>query len=662
MKAKFNLKALFTVVLLLVAIAGQAQTFEQWQYMNRFNDVTKDIYSRAQQYYNKEVAPVMQHIKAFPAERSAEEVQKLQQDFKVAQDELHKLQYEEYNHSLRTPLEAVRVALEGNGWQKLDREVLQRFDKEWTNSSYLQFITTTEGVGFSAINDIVRKVTDLRLRGFAGSQQELGEVLQALAPMPEFAATDITVIRQRIKEKTQIIDNLSESLGEISSENEQYNELVQQRHNKVEKWYDIREELDNALLDACKYCLSAPCDKKGAYSWMRKQVEPKLDSVFHKSYRERRNRYRVVLANYDQYTTEVEDFLNLIFVYVKSGQLTEERKNEIASLLHDLDYYRLYYAGRKEPKAVSSPYLDGIIEDFEQMLNNSFEGGVEKYTELTERLWGNQQYLAQLAEEEKRIKETERIKNNGKLKETFSVNGVTFTMVKVVGGTFTMGATAEQGNDAEDHEKPAHRVTLSSYYIGQTEVTQELWQVVMGYSGSHVKHADGKDSKRPVTDASWNKCQEFINKLNQLTGMNFRLPTEAEWEFAARGGTKSRGYKYSGSNDIDVVAWYWVSGDIYGRNNSSECVATKQPNELGLYDMTGNVWEWCQDWYGENYYGSSPSSNPTGPLSGSAHVIRGGSHNSGNWNDGGARSCRVANRRRGNADYYYDLLGFRLAL
>ena len=210
MKVNINVKALFMVALLLAAVAGQAQTWEQWQYMNNLDNTTKDLYDRAQQYYNKEVAPVMQQLNAFPAERNADEIKKMQQDLKVAQDELYKLQYEEYRYSLRTPLEAISVELERNGWQKLDREVLQRFDKEWTNSSYLQLITSNQGVGFSAINDIVSNVTDLRLRGFANSKQELGEVLQALAPSPEFAATDITVIRQRIKEKTQIIDNLSD--------------------------------------------------------------------------------------------------------------------------------------------------------------------------------------------------------------------------------------------------------------------------------------------------------------------------------------------------------------------------------------------------------------------------------------------------------------------
>ena len=233
---------------------------------------------------------------------------------------------------------------------------------------------------------------------------------------------------------------------------------------------------------------------------------------------------------------------------------------------------------------------------------------------------------------------------NPPVTETFTVNGVTFTMVTVEGGTFMMGATAEQGNDADDREKPVHQVTLSSYCIGQTEVTQALWQAVMGSNPSYFQG----DLQRPVEQVSWDDCQTFITRLNELTGKAFRLPTEAEWEYAARGGNKSHGYKYAGSNDINEVAWY--------RDNSSMPVATKAPNELGLYDMSGNVWEWCQDWYGS--YSSNAQSNPTGPASGSNRVIRGGCW--GNY----ARLCRVSCRSYsgpGPSDAANGL-GLRLAL
>ena len=237
----------------------------------------------------------------------------------------------------------------------------------------------------------------------------------------------------------------------------------------------------------------------------------------------------------------------------------------------------------------------------------------------------------------------------------YTVNGVSFKMVGVEGGTFTMGATAEQGSNAESHEKPTHQVTLSSYCIGQTEVTQELWVAVMGSNPSYFKG----NLQRPVEYVSWDDCQTFITKLNRLTGANFRLPTEAEWEYAARGGNKSQGYKYSGSNTIGNVAWYYDNAYSMGRNNSNygtHPVATKAPNELGLYDMSGNVWEWCQDWYGSSYYSSSPTNNPTGPTTGSYRVYRGGG-----WIDG-AGSCRVSHRNYASPSGTFIDLGLRLAL
>ncbi|MBP9995143.1 MAG: SUMF1/EgtB/PvdO family nonheme iron enzyme, partial [bacterium] len=229
--------------------------------------------------------------------------------------------------------------------------------------------------------------------------------------------------------------------------------------------------------------------------------------------------------------------------------------------------------------------------------------------------------------------------------KTFTVNGVSFEMVAVNGGTFTMGATSEQGSDAYDWEKPAHSVTLSDYYIGKFEVTQELWEAVMGSNPSSFK-----GSKLPVESVSWDDCQTFIRKLNSLTGANFRLPTEAEWEYAARGGSRSRGYKYSGSNSIGEVAWY---DDNSG--SKTHTVGTKSPNELGIYDMSGNVWEWCQDWYGN--YSSGFQTNPQGPSSASNRVYRGGS-----WYNLYAGDCRVSNRSYGTPDYRNYYLGLRLAL
>ncbi len=231
---------------------------------------------------------------------------------------------------------------------------------------------------------------------------------------------------------------------------------------------------------------------------------------------------------------------------------------------------------------------------------------------------------------------------------TYTVNGVSFKMLPVAGGTFQMGAQSTDPNgqnydaEANSYENPVHQVTLSAFTIGETEVTQALWEAVMGSNPSSFKGSD-----LPVETVSWDDCQTFITKLNQLTGKTFRLPTEAEWEYAARGGNKSQGYKYSGSNTIDDVAWYYDNG-----GSKTHAVGTKQANELGIYDMSGNVWEWCSDWY--DSYGSSSQTNPTGAASGSYRVLRGGS-----WNYN-AMFCRVSLRSGYYPDYGNDGRGLRL--
>ena len=224
------------------------------------------------------------------------------------------------------------------------------------------------------------------------------------------------------------------------------------------------------------------------------------------------------------------------------------------------------------------------------------------------------------------------------------LNKLINNMVYVSGGTFTMGATSEQGSDALKNEEPTHSVTLSSFYLCKYEVTQALWRAVMGNNPSRFK-----GNSLPVEQVSWNDCQTFISRLNNLTGKNFRLPTEAEWEYAARGGNRSRGYKYSGSNALSDVAWYEDnSGD------KTHPVGSKSPNELGLYDMSGNVWEWCSDWYGT--YSSSSQTNPTGASRGSNRVRRGGG-----WGND-ASYCRSSFRIYDAPDDRYYFLGLRLAL
>ena len=216
-------------------------------------------------------------------------------------------------------------------------------------------------------------------------------------------------------------------------------------------------------------------------------------------------------------------------------------------------------------------------------------------------------------------------------------------MIQVEGGTFKMGATPEQKGDASSRESPVHEVKLSDFSIGEMQVTQELWEAVMGSNPSWFN-----GNKLPVDWVSWNDCQEFIRKLNEKTKRNFRLPTEAEWEYSARGGKKSQGYKYAGSNNLDEVAWYLENSGI-----KTQEVGLKKPNELGLYDMSGNVWEWCNDWYDD--YSSSSQNNPQGPSSGSFRVYRGGS-----WSND-ARYCRVSYRNYSTPDFRSSYLGFRLA-
>ena len=229
---------------------------------------------------------------------------------------------------------------------------------------------------------------------------------------------------------------------------------------------------------------------------------------------------------------------------------------------------------------------------------------------------------------------------------SFTIGGVTFNMVPVTGGTFTMGFTGETPISEEESALPAHQVTLSSYSIGETEVTQALWVAVMGSNPSKYTG----DTSRPVESVSWNDCQAFITQLNQMTGMTFRLPTEAEWEFAARGGNMSHGYMYSGSNTLNDVSW----NSNNNSTNTTQPVGQKSPNELGLYDMSGSVWEWCNDYYGA--YSAEAQTNPTGPASGEERAFRGGAF----FNAAAGHSVWFRNHI--TADHTADGLGFRLAL
>ena len=223
-------------------------------------------------------------------------------------------------------------------------------------------------------------------------------------------------------------------------------------------------------------------------------------------------------------------------------------------------------------------------------------------------------------------------------------DGISIDMVRVEAGTFVMGATPEMKSPYDD-EKPKHRVTLTNdYYIGKYEVTQALWKAVMGDNPSKFK-----GENLPVEQVSWNDCQIFIGKLNNITGKTFRLPTEAEWEYAARGGKKSKGYRFSGSKDPYKVAWY-----ISNSENKSHPIGSRQANELNIYDMSGNVSEWCQDTYSK--YEKTSQINPIGASNELNRVIRGGSWIANDWH------CHSSDRGAHSPDWSYSSLGFRLAL
>lgn len=301
---------------------------------------------------------------------------------------------------------------------------------------------------------------------------------------------------------------------------------------------------------------------------------------------------------------------------------------------------------------VQTPVTDYIIMGY-VLLGDCYEKGygVEKDIDTAKEWWSlaagynNADAFAKLTTYQNSYNTTKKTsaKQNSPRESNFTmtINGVSYKMVFVEGSSFYMGSN---DYESEGDERPIHKVTLSDYYIGATEVTQELWKAVMGSNPSGFK-----GSKRPVENVSWYDCQEFIKRLNKLTGKNFRLPTEAEWEFAARGGIRSRGYKYSGSNSISEVAWC-----LNNSSSTTHPVATKKANELGIYDMSGNAREWCGDWDGE--YSSSSQTNPMGPSYGYNRALRGGS-----WGSNPIY-CRVANRDNNSPNLRYNYYGFRLAL
>jgi formylglycine-generating enzyme required for sulfatase activity len=229
-------------------------------------------------------------------------------------------------------------------------------------------------------------------------------------------------------------------------------------------------------------------------------------------------------------------------------------------------------------------------------------------------------------------------------KIVLAVEEIKRNMVYVQGGTFTMGCAGQQGGNCYATENPEHSVTISSFSISKYLVTQALWKAIMDNNPSNFKNCDNC----PVETVSWIDAQKFISKLNSITGQNYRLPTEAEWEYAARGGNKTGNYTYPGDNNIDAAGWYAKNS-----GGKTHPVGQKLPNELGLYDMAGNVMQWCADWH--DSYSSDLATNPKGPLSGQYRALRGCS-----W-IGNGQNCRVADRDSNTPDRRDNIIGFRLA-
>ena len=236
------------------------------------------------------------------------------------------------------------------------------------------------------------------------------------------------------------------------------------------------------------------------------------------------------------------------------------------------------------------------------------------------------------------------------------IAGINMKMIYVEGGEFLMGATSEQGTEGQQDEQIVRRIRLNSFYIGECEVTQDQWRKIMGRSitqqasmaGTSSLHGTGADY--PMYYITWEEAQAFCQELKRLTGRNYCLPTEAQWEYAARCGQYNEGTKYCGSNIVDAAAWYDDNSE-----SKTHPVKSKSPNSLGLYDMSGNVWEWCSDWYGSSY-NVNDTNNPTGPSSGMYRVLRGGS-----WISP-ANHCRISKREHNSSKYHNSSYGFRVAM
>ena len=337
----------------------------------------------------------------------------------------------------------------------------------------------------------------------------------------------------------------------------------------------------------------------------------------------------------------------------RERQLREQADHDAWEFAEDADTeasYRKYLS--KYPKALHAAAAQAKLEVFEKKRADEERKQREAARKKEEAEAGRRaaqraeekaeaERKAKEAEEKRQREDTERKRREAEEaeKKNDPFHGL---MVPIKGGAFDMGDTF---GDGYANERPVHRVVVEDFQLCKYPVTQAQWKAIMGDNPSFFKGDD-----LPVENVSWNDAQTFIKKLNEKTGQKYRLPTEAEWEYAARGGNQSKGFAYAGSSDIDEVAWY--AGNSGSKTHP---VGKKKPNELGLCDMSGNVWEWCRDWYDDKYYGKSPEKNPAGPDSGSARVLRGGS-----WY-GGADFCRVSSRLWNDPVDRDNRVGFRPA-
>lgn len=422
---------------------------------------------------------------------------------------------------------------------------------------------------------------------------------------------------------------------------------------KVEKspivnYWGSSEELKSKVLASLHEAFSQY--QNGEKGWVRIKsynngdLQGKLDKV-EKELKTTLQKYRYLE---DEKQKRLEEFRNKIHEL-----RSQENKNDEDRLLLEKSYHISLEKTEELQKELAwyqnevKKLKDSLIqkEDDCSLLESSYQLAQQDIKHLQDQIKGLEDRIKKMIDTKPCIKQLSPKLQKSSYIETYSVNNIAFNMVYIEGGSFMMGAMDNNIFAAED-EKPVHKVTLSDYWIGETQVTQALWFAVMGNNPSSFKG----NPNRPVESVSWYECQKFIDKLNDLTGLAFHIPTEAQWEFAARGGKNSKNkFLFSGSNSIREVAWYSENSD-----GAPHPVKGLKPNSLGVYDMSGNVWEWCQDWYGR--YNDDVKKDPIGPQNGIVRVIRGGG-----WNYDSA-GCRVSFRARHSLIEKNNYIGLRLSL